>query len=253
MVSLFEAVILSVIQGITEWFPISSSGHLALMQEIFGFQNLAFLVFLHFSSILAIIVVFRKDIIKLLNLKEKENLKYIRNLIIALIPAGIIGLVFKDSIESLFSNVVFLGFFFIFSGIFIYSTKFAKGKKEKIGLLDSIFIGIFQAIAILPGISRSGFTISSGLFRGLKKQTAITFSFLLAIPLIFGAFILEIKDLAASDISLNIFLISFIICFLVSLFVIKLLIRIIKQNKFYLFGYYNIIMGILILVWYLVF
>lgn len=249
MVSILQAVILSVVQGITEWFPISSSGHLAIFQNIFGFQNLAYDVFLHFTSILAVIIIFRKQIIELFTLNKKQNWKYLGLLLIALIPAGLVGFYFNSQIESFFSNLYYLGLFFIFSGILIYLTKFTKEKKQKLSVFDSIFIGIFQALAILPGISRSGMTIGSGLYRGLKKSTAITFSFLLAIPLILAASIYETKNLIMSDINISILILSLIITFIVSYITIKLLLRIIKSDKFYLFGIYNIILGLIVYIW----
>jgi undecaprenyl-diphosphatase len=249
MVSLIETLVLSVIQGICEWFPISSSGHLAIFHNIFGFQNLSFDVFLHFASIFAVLFVFRKDIVSILNLKKRENWKYILLLILGIIPAGIIGVFFKDFIEGFFSSLFYLGIFFIISGMFIYSTKFSKPKKENINWIDSLFMGIFQAIAILPGISRSGATISAGLIRGINKEQAIRFSFLMAIPLILGASILELKDLIISDISYWLLLISFFVTFLVSLFTINILLKIVKSDKFYLFGIYNFVIGILVLGW----
>jgi undecaprenyl-diphosphatase len=252
MILVIQAIILSVIQGISEWFPISSSGHLAIFQEIFGFQNLAFDVFLHFASILAVIIVFRKDIIKLFNFKNRKNLSYIGLLIIALIPAGILGFMYGDVIEGVFSNLIYIGIFFIISGVLIYSTRFAKQKKEELDFLDSVFIGLLQAFALFPGVSRSGSTISAGLFNGLKKEYAVKFSFLLAIPIVLGAGVLKLKDLAFSDISYGLLIASFIITFIVSLFTIKVLLKIIKGDRFYLFGFYNLLIGILVLIWGLV-
>ena len=201
MVNLIQAVFLSIVQGICEWFPISSSGHLAIFQKVFGFENLAFAVFLHFASVFAVLVLFWKDIVSILNLKKKENWKYILLLLLGIIPAGIVGLLFKNQVEGFFSSFFYLGLFFIFSGVLVYSTKFFKVREKKMNWLDSLFIGIFQAIAILPGISRSGSTISAGLFRGIQKEQALKFSFLMAIPLIFGAGILEFKDLNFAEIS----------------------------------------------------
>jgi len=251
MISLFQAVILSIIQGITEWFPISSSGHLALFQQIFGFQDLPFDVFLHFASIFAIIFVFRKEIRSILRIDTKDKVRYILYLLIAMIPAGIAGIFLRDYIEIFFSSGLYLGIFFIFSGIVIYLTKFSVERKRKVSLFDSIFIGIFQAVALLPGVSRSGFTISSGLFKGLDKKAAIKFSFFLAILAILGASVLELGDLAFSEISYSILIVSFIITLFVSIFTIKLLIRIINSEKFYLFGLYNIVLGLLILILYI--
>ena len=247
MVELIHAVILSIVQGISEWFPISSSGHLAIVQEIFGFQNLAYDVFLHFASILAVVFIFRKDIILILKL-DKKGLIYIRNLVVALIPAGLIGILFRNEIEQIFSNMVFLGVFFIFSGFVIFSSKYSLEKKSKISFLDSLFIGLFQSLAVFPGVSRSGMTISSGLFRNLKKETAIKFSFLLAIPLILGASVFEFNNLVLQEINYLVLSVSFILTFLVSFITIKTIIKIIQKEKFYLFGIYNILLGILILI-----
>lgn len=248
MVSLIQAIILSIIQGVTEWFPISSSGHLAIFQNIFGFQNLAYDIFLHFASILAVIIIFRKQIIDLFKLKYKQNWKYLALLLIALIPAGIVGFYFTSRVESFFSNLYYLGIFFMGSGLIIYFTKFSKPHKPKVSWFDSIFIGLFQALAIFPGISRSGMTISSGLYRRLKKSTAITFSFLLAIPLVLAASIYEVKDLVMSDISISILIVSLIVTFIASYFTIKLLLKIIKSDGFYWFGLYNVILGIVVYI-----
>ena len=247
MVSLIEAIILSIIQGITEWFPISSSGHLALMQQFFGFQNLPYDVFLHFAGIFAVLFVFKREILKLLSF-NRVSLKYISLLVIALIPAGLVGFLLSDWIENLFSNMTYLGIFFIVSGLVVYSTKFSIERKSDINNKDAWFIGLLQALAILPGISRSGITISAGLFKGISKRAAIRFSFLMSIPLILGASALKAKDLIVSNINLSILVISFIITFFVSLITIKLLIKIIKSDKFYLFGIYNIILGIIVLI-----
>lgn len=251
MVSVIQALILSIVQGITEWLPISSSGHLAIFQNIFGFQNLPFDVFLHFASILAVFVIFWKDIVKLFNFKDKKNLKYLGLLILALIPAAIVGLLFKNQIAGFFSSTLYLGIFFMASGGIVYSTKFAKPKqgKEKPSWLDSIFIGLMQALAILPGVSRSGSTISGGMFRGLKKEEAVKFSFLLAVPVILGASVLEAKDLVLQNMSFVLLLSSFVVTFLVSLIAIKVLLRIIRGNRFYLFGIYNFFVGLIVLCW----
>jgi undecaprenyl-diphosphatase len=249
MINPLQAIVLSIVQGITEWLPISSSGHLAIFQNIFGFQNLAFDVFLHLASIFAVIIVFWKDIIKLLDIRKRKNIKYILLIIIGIIPAGIVGFLFKNQIESFFSSIFYIGIFFILSGILIYSTKFSRVRTDKPTFLDSIFIGIAQAIAILPGISRSGATISSGLFIGLNKEEAVKFSFFMAIPIILGASFIELKDTALSQISYATIILSFAITLLVSILTIKVLLRIIKGNNFYLFGIYNFILGILLLVY----
>lgn len=245
MVSLTHAIILSIIQGITEWFPVSSSGHLAIFQNFFGFQNLAYDVFLHFASVLAIIIIFWKDIIKIF---KTHNYKYIGLIILAIIPAFLFGVLLKKYIISSFQSLLFLGLFFIFSGVLIYLTKFSKERKSKINFIEALFIGIMQVFALFPGISRSGMTISAGLFSGLKKQEAIQFSFLLAIPVIIGASLAEGTQVFKTDISYTLLLISFIITLIVSLITIKLLLKIIKSDNFYWFGIYNIILGVVVYV-----
>jgi len=246
MVSLIQAIVLSIVQGITEWFPISSSGHLALIQNFFGFQNLSYDVYLHFASIIAVIVIFRKDIYKLLKF-DAESWEYIRLLITAMIPIFFIGILFRDLIVSMFSNLLFLGFFFFISGIIVYSTRFSEEKKSRIKWFDSFSIGLFQALAILPGISRSGMTISGGLFRNLKKEQAIRFSFLLAIPVMLIASLAESINFI-SEVDFPILLISFGVTFFISLFTIKMLLGIIKRGNFWKFGIYNMLLGILILI-----
>ena len=245
MVSLVQAIILSIIQGITEWFPVSSSGHLALMQYFFGFQDLPFDVFLHFASIFAIVIIFWKDIIEIL---RQKNWKYAGLIILAILPAFLFGVLLKDFIISSFNNLLFLGLFFIFSGIVIFSTKFSRVKKSNIGIVDSLFVGMMQVFALFPGISRSGMTISAGLFAGLKKQEVVKFSFLLAIPVILGASLAEAPQIFSQEISYWILLASFIVTFLVSLATIKVLLKIIKSDNFWMFGVYDFVLGILVLI-----
>ncbi|MDD5193136.1 MAG: undecaprenyl-diphosphate phosphatase [Candidatus Nanoarchaeia archaeon] len=249
MVSWLQLIVLSIIQGVAEWFPVSSSGHLAIFQKIFGFENLSFDVFLHLASIIAVIILFRKEIARIFYLKDRKNLRDLLLIILGIIPAGILGFLFKKQIAGFFSSLMYIGIFFILSGILVYSTRFSKEKKETLNWLDSLFIGIFQAIAIVPGISRSGATISSGMFRGLKKEAAVKFSFLLAIPIVLGAALLEIRDLSFLGIDYPMLIISFIITFVTSLMTIKYLLKIVKSDKFYLFGIYNFILGVLVLLW----
>lgn len=248
MISILEAFILSIVQGITEWFPVSSSGHLAIFHTFFGFQNLPFDVFLHIACLVAVIIVFWKDIISLFHLKEKDNRRMLLGLGIATIPAVIVGFLLKDFIEGFFSNMIYLGIFFMISGVIVFCTKFTKEKKQKMNYSDSFFIGIFQALAILPGISRSGSTISAGLFRGINREKAIKFAFLLSIPVIFGAAFIELPSVHFTEISYWILAFSFVITFLVSLLAIKLLKILVYREKFYLFGIYNFILGLALIL-----
>lgn len=238
-------------QGITEWFPISSSGHLTLIQELLGDvgnENFGFIIYLHFASVLSVVILFGKEIARLTVL-NKKNISYLIKLAIAIIPAGIVGLLLREQIKSAFNNFLFLGIFFMIMGVFIYSTKYAKEKKNNISNSDATYIGISQIFSLFPGVSRSGMTMGSGLILGLKKEEAIKFSFLLAIPIIIGATIVEAKDISLANYPFYILLTSFTVTLLTSLLMIKFLIKIIKNDKFYLFGIYNIILGVLVVIW----
>ena len=174
---------------------------------------------------------------------------YILKIICAMIPATIIGVMFRDFFELLMENMLVLGIGFMFSGIIIYLTKFSKVQEKEVGFLDALIIGIGQSLALFPSVSRSGMTISSGLLRNINRTEAARFSFLLAVPALIGANFFELKNIASLDISYFILIISFITTFIVSLFTIQFLVRIIQSDKFYLFSWYNIILGILIVVW----
>lgn len=252
MVSFFEAIILSIVQGITEWFPISSSGHLVLTQELLGIQNnLGFVVYLHFASVFSVFILFRKEILRLLKF-DRVSWNYILKLLIAIIPVSIVGILLKEHVRFAFNNLFFMGIFFIIFGVFIYSTKYAKEIKNRISKFDAFIIGISQALSLFPGISRSGMALGSGLIIGLKKDSAIRFSFLLAIPIVLGASLVEAKEIVLSDIPFLVLLTSFTLTLFISLLTVKYLIKIIKDDKFYLFGVYNFLLGVAVVVWSLV-
>lgn len=246
MVSFIEGVILSLVQGITEWFPISSSGHLAIAENILGVHDMGFIVYLHFASVLSVVILFWKDIINLFLFKKY---KYMIKLLIGIIPVAIVGYLLKDYVNAAFSSLLFMGIFFIIFGIYAYSTKFARVQKGKPDYADSGFIGVSQVFSLFPGVSRSGMAVATGLILGLKKSEAIKYSFLIAIPIIFGASLLEARHIAFSDIGFLTFLTSFTLTLFTSLVTVKLLIKIIKNDKFYYFGVYNIILGVILVVW----
>ena len=249
MVSFIQGLILSLVQGITEWFPISSSGHLAIAQQFLNVQDLGFLVYLHFASVIAVIILFWNDIIDLF---AKKKISYMIKLLLAIIPVVIIGYLLEKHVRFAFTSFIFIGIFFMIFGFFIYFTKYAKEIKKNPSVSDAIIIGIAQVFSLFPGISRSGMTMGSGLILGLKKAQAIKFSFLLAIPIIFGASLVEAKNINLEGTSFITFLTSFTITLFISLITIKFLIKIIKSDKFYLFGIYNMIFGFLIILWSLI-
>lgn len=253
--TIIQAIVLGIIQGITEFLPISSSGHLVLLQKFWDIKEniLTFDIALHFATLLVIIVVMRKNILELL---RKPICKTTGLLLIATIPVGLIGFLFNDFIEDLFKTGNFLGYAFIFTGIIIYLSEKIK-RKEKIikemNIFDSIIIGIAQALAVIPGVSRSGMTISAGLFRGIKKEQAIQFSFLLTIPAILGASLKDIIDITVKssiEVSLDFTLILFgmFAAFISGYFAIKFMLGFFTRVKLKGFSYYLITLGMIVLI-----
>ena len=202
--SIFEAIILGVIQGLTEFLPVSSSGHLELAKAVFGDgavgkESMLMTVVLHFATALSTVVIFRKDIVQifkgLFKFKNNDELKFSIRIIVSMIPAALVGVLLKDEIESLFGGAIMLvGFMLIVTGLLLFLADKAKKTDKEVGLMQSLLIGISQAIAILPGISRSGATISTSVLLGIDREKAARFSFLMVVPLIFGAMAVDTKD-----------------------------------------------------------
>jgi undecaprenyl-diphosphatase len=249
---MFKEIALAVVQAITEFLPISSDGHLAIISKFFGGTNLFFITFLHLASLLAVLIFTRKEIYGILKF-NRESWKIIQYILIGIIPAGIAGFLFSDLIEKTLSSFLLVGFFFLLNGIIIFSTKFAKKSDKKINRKNSFFIGLMQAPALLPGISRSGMTISAGIFSGLSREKAVKFSFLMFIPLALGAFGLEFMKNPGliSSIPLLTLISSFVICFVLSFFCLNLLSYILKTDKFWIFGIYCILVSIIIFLFFI--
>lgn len=249
---MLNEIAMSVIQAITEFLPVSSDGHLALYANLFSEPSLFFITFLHIASLFAVLIFTRKEIKFLLSFK-KETYKLWLYIIIATIPGALAGFLAKDLIEQAFSSLLVTGIGFLFTGTIILLTKVKKNKNGvRINQKNSFFIGLMQTLALLPGVSRSGMTISTGLFSGIEKERAVKFSFLLFIPLAIGAFSLEMFDYYKNSIPINIqittLLTSFVICFLLSLLFLNLLNYIIKKDKFWMFSIYCCIIGIITLI-----
>ena len=235
-------IILAIIQAATEFLPVSSSGHLALISILFSKPDLFFFTALHIASLFAVLIFTRSEI-KFLFTFSKDALKLWKFLIIATLPAALIGFFFHKLVESTFSSLIFLSVAFMFTSIILLLTKYTEGKKE-INSKNSFLVGIFQAIALFPGVSRSGMTISSGLFGGIDREKAAKFSFLLFIPLSIGAFILELGNFYFNPT----LLISFMITLILSLFFLNLLTKIIKKGYFWAFSFYTLALSILCLI-----
>ncbi len=250
-----EAIILGIVQGLTEFLPVSSSGHLEIGQVLLGTdinQSLTFTVVVHGATVLSTIVIFFSEIIKLLKdgltFRDKESTHYILKILISMIPVLIIGLLFKDQVEQLFQgNLKFVGSMLILTAVFLAlaSLKRKEGHKN-IPYLDALIIGIAQAIAVIPGISRSGATISTGILLGNKREDVARFSFLMVLLPIIGANLLDILQMensGGSTISAMVLVAGFLAAFISGLIACRWMINIVKRGKLVYFAVYCVILG----------
>ena len=252
---ILEAIVLGIIQGLTEFLPVSSSGHLELAKAILGNtsvpeESLTFTVVLHFATALSTLVIFRKEVAEilkgLLQFKWNDELKFSLKIIISMIPAVIIGLLFEEQLESFFGGKILLvGVMLLVTVVLLLLADKAKNTNKEVTFSNSLIIGISQAIAMLPGISRSGATISTSVLLGIDRTKAARFSFLMVVPLIFGKIG---KDLLGGDISFQsseIIPISagFMAAFLAGLLACKWMIALVKNSKLSYFSLYCAIVG----------
>ena len=240
-------ILLGLVQGLTEFFPVSSSAHLVIMQKLFGLsgQEIALVAVLHLGTLLALVIFFFRDILGLL-----RNLKLLLLITIVTIITGVIGITGRPVFEGLFSSLIVVSIALMITGIvLIWTMKFINSKRENLTIKDAIILGFAQAIAIVPGISRSGLTISALLFRGIDRKTAFRFSFLASIPAIMGAAILEIGkiDVAFQIQPLN-FIAGFVSSFLTGIFALWLLSKAVEKAKLHFFGYYCILLALSVLI-----
>jgi len=268
-----QALLMGVFQGLTEYLPVSSSGHLAIAGELLGVEDpdkvMSFTVAVHVATVLSTIVILWKEIVwifkglfkPLQNGKFNDEQKYTLNILISMIPIGIVGVCFKDYIEQAFSGLVVVGCCLIVTAALLSFSYFAKPRsKENISLIDAFVIGIAQAIACLPGLSRSGSTIGMGLILGDKKEKLAQFSFLMAIPPILGMALLDVKDMlevgmeeAMKGISPLALVVGFVAAFVTGCLACKLMINLVKKGKMIWFAAYCAVVGIAVLVWQLAF
>ncbi len=268
---LWKGIVLGMLQGLTEFLPISSSGHLVIFRYFLGIEEagVTFGVFLHLATLIAVFIAFWEDILGLIKAAFRlfasifkfrsnalktllHNDPYVRLLILLLIaslPAGVIGLAFNDLFEELFNAPLFAGVMLVMTGFILwFVSKLKEGDKspEHISVWDAILIGAAQAIAILPGISRSGSTIAGGLLRGLNREDAARFSFLLSIPVILGASLFEARNMIYSvELSGGVALIGgFLSAIIFGYIAIKLLLAVIKKGRLELFAYYCWLAGV---------
>jgi undecaprenyl-diphosphatase len=250
---LLQSIILGFIQGVTEWLPVSSTGHLRIAEHYFGLTvPVLFDVVLHFGTLLVTLVYFRRDIINILRALVKRDFKsedgmLIPLIIVGTVPAVLIGFLYGNELDATLSGILALGIGFVVSGFVLYVSKFGKENKMGISYVDAFIIGTMQGLAIIPSISRSGFTIAAALLLGVKREKAFKFSFLLSIPSIIGALGLTLYQehaaLALAGVGLAEVLVGVAVSIIVSYLALRLLWRTLASRKFYLFAFYCFVLG----------
>ncbi|MBQ8017733.1 MAG: undecaprenyl-diphosphate phosphatase [Methanobrevibacter sp.] len=266
---ILQGIIIGIVQGLTEFLPVSSSAHLVFIQNLLGVESsLAFDTFLHLGTLIAVLWFFRYDIYKMLKSwwlsigdilqgRFKEGFyddPYKRlawYVILATVPVGIVGVLFEDSVDALFAGALYVPAFFLFvTGTILYlSQRMTSGEinYNTITKKEALFMGLGQACAILPGLSRSGTTIAAGLTIGLDKEFAAKFSFILSIPAIFGAFVLQLKDIgSALDVNFLPVFLGFIAAIIAGYLAIKWMLDLIQNRSLDIFAYYCWLMGIIV-------
>jgi len=260
--SWFEALILGLIQGLTEYLPVSSSGHLTIGANIFGINgadNLAFTVMVHVATVLSTIVILWKEIDwifkGLFKCELNEETRYVINIVVSMIPIGIVGVFFKDKVEEIFgSGLLVVGCMLLVTAVLLAFSYYAKPRqKANITPIDAFIIGLAQACAVMPGLSRSGSTIATGLLLGNKKENMAQFSFLMVIPPILGEALLDIikglnGEAAFGGIGTLPMAVGFVAAFVSGCFACKWMINIVKKGKLIYFGIYCALAGVVTLI-----
>lgn len=260
---IFESIILGIVQGLTEFLPVSSSGHLLLGQHLLNQDtegSVLFIITVHAATALSTIVVFRKDLAKifrdLFTFKWNDSYNFSLFILISMVPAALVGFTLEDTIESFMTNpansfaqLMLVGFSLFFTAIILYISDVIRVNKNILNYWKSFVIGIAQAVAITPGISRSGSTIATSLLLGVNKKKAARFSFLMALPVIVGAMLKKILDLNSgettltSEMSLSL-IFGFLAAFIAGYFACKWMIKLVRKSKLRYFSYYCVFAGV---------
>lgn len=245
---MLEAIFLAIVQAGTEFLPISSSGHLAFISNLISEPNLFFFTALHAATLFAVLIFTRTELAHLLHFDKGYRKEWLY-LLVGVLPAASVGFFLRPTIEDAFSSYLFIGCAFIFTGCVLYSTKFRKEHNTKLTLKAAALIGLIQVFALFPGISRSGLTISTALLLGIEKEKAVKFSFLLFVPLAFGALALNcFMDNGVAEgnqlyISASL-IISTIVCLAMSLVFLNLIVYIVKKGRMWIFAPYCAAIGL---------
>ncbi|MGM9760602.1 MAG: undecaprenyl-diphosphate phosphatase [Parabacteroides sp.] len=260
--SWLEALLLGLVQGLTEYLPVSSSGHLAIGSALFGIageDNLTFTIVVHVATVLSTLVILWKEIDwifrGLFKFQWNAEVRYVLNIIVSMIPVGIVGLFFKDTVESIFgSGLLIVGCMLLVTAALLAFSYYAKPRqKESISLKDAFIIGLAQACAVLPGLSRSGSTIATGLLLGNNKATLAQFSFLMVIPPILGEALLDVlklmkgESLGGTEMPVSALIVGFVAAFVSGCIACKWMINVVKRGKLIYFAIYCAIAGLVTL------
>jgi undecaprenyl-diphosphatase len=255
--SIIEAIILGIVQGLTEFLPVSSSGHLELAKALLGDtsvpeESLMMTVVLHFATAMSTVIVFRAEVAELLKgllqFKWNEQTKFSVKIVLSMIPAAVVGVGFNDEIEALFSQqIVLVGVMLLATGFLLFLADKAKKTEKEVSFMNAFIVGVAQAIAILPGISRSGATISTSVLLGIDRERAAKFSFLMVVPLIFGKMAKDLLDGGNTMESMEIWplLAGAAAAFVAGLVACKWMIAIVKKSQLKFFSYYCFLVGII--------
>ncbi|MGQ9632028.1 MAG: undecaprenyl-diphosphate phosphatase [bacterium] len=249
--SIWKAAALGVVQGLTEFLPVSSSGHLVIVQKLLGVggASILFDTFVHLGTLLAVVLAFWEDILDIFQ-SSLSGLRDVRTflespsrvlllmVIVGTIPTAIMGVLFKDVFEAMFSDVRAVGLSLLATGFLLFSTRFARAGSRRVGFWDAIAVGIAQGIAIVPGVSRSGFTISAGIWLGVEREKAARFSFLLSIPAILGAFVLQLGDISWRGGNAVPHVVGMVVAAATGYLAIRLLLGWVRRGKLHLFAIY---------------
>lgn len=260
----FQALWLGILQGFTEYLPVSSSGHLTIASHLFGInadENLTFTVAVHVATVLSTLVILWKEIAWIFKgffkFKWNDETRYTLNIVISMIPVGIVGVFFKDDVENIFgSGLAIVGAMLLVTALLLTFSYYAKPKQKKsISMKDAFIIGVAQACAVMPGLSRSGSTIATGLLLGNDKAKLAQFSFIMVIPPILGKALLDVikamkhgAEAAVGDISLGALAVGFIAAFITGCIACKWMVNLVKKGKLIYFAIYCAIVGILTII-----
>lgn len=253
-----QAILLGIVQGITEFLPVSSSGHLQLAKELLGVElenNITFDVTLHAATVLSTIVVLWRELWQLLrgafSKSFNDEQRYILNVVVSMIPAGVVGVLFADQIEALFSSLWFVGLMLLLTAALLTFAYYAKPRqRSEITTRDAFIIGLAQAAATMPGLSRSGSTIATGLLLGCEKSKVAHFSFIMVIPVILGKMLLDILsgEMAAMSIETGVLISGFVAAFVSGALACKFMIEIVKRGKLIWFALYCAVVGLVAII-----